>query len=115
MTPPMESAGVESVGGSADERRVAALIEYGADVITLHHQDGVVFYAAPSLTHILGYEIEEWLGRPLGDLVHEEDQEAASRQLEAMRAEPAVPQLARFRLRHKSGAWRWMEATGTNL
>jgi two-component system cell cycle sensor histidine kinase/response regulator CckA len=111
----MEATGADSVTNSADERRVAALIEFGGDVVTLHHPDGVIFYAAPSLTHILGYHIEEWLGRQLGDLVHDEDQEAAGGQLQAMRAAPGVPQLARFRLRHKSGAWRWMEATGTNL
>jgi two-component system cell cycle sensor histidine kinase/response regulator CckA len=115
MTRAMDSMGVDSLGSAADDRRVAALIEFGGDVITLHHLDGTVFYAAPSLAHILGHEIEEWLGRRLGELVHEEDREAASGQLEAMRATPGVPQVARFRLRHKSGAWRWMEATGTNL
>jgi two-component system cell cycle sensor histidine kinase/response regulator CckA len=100
---------------SANERRLAALIEFGADVITLHHEDGAVFYAAPSVIHILGYAIDEWLGRHLTDLVHEEDRDAAVGQFEAMRRTPGVPQLARFRLRHKGGAWRWMEATGTNL
>jgi two-component system, cell cycle sensor histidine kinase and response regulator CckA len=100
---------------SANERRLAALIEFGADVITLHREDGAVFYAAPSLSHILGYSVSDWLGRHLADLVHEEDRAAAAGQFTAMREAPGIPQMARFRLRHKGGAWRWMEATGTNL
>jgi PAS domain S-box-containing protein len=100
---------------SATERRLGALVEFGADVITLHHDDGTIFYAAPSVTRILGYGADEWLGRRFAELIHEEDQGAAREQLEAMRGSPGVPQVARFRLRHKGGAWRWMEATGTNL
>jgi two-component system, cell cycle sensor histidine kinase and response regulator CckA len=99
---------------SADERRLAALIEHGGDVITLHHQDGSIFYAAPSLPHILGYGDEEWIGRRLGEMVHQEDAAAVDKQFQAMLAEPGVPQAGRYRVRHKGGAWRWMEGTGTN-
>jgi two-component system cell cycle sensor histidine kinase/response regulator CckA len=111
---------MSAVGGGTDPRsvvegRLAALIEFGADVITLHRDDGTVFWAAPSVTHVLGYPAEEWIDRRLIELVHEEDRPAAEGQLEAMRASPGAPQLARYRLRHRSGAWRWMEATGTNL
>src|SRR5206468_11005916 len=57
----MDREGGSSEERSGDERRLAAPIEFGADVITLHHADGAVFYAAPSVTHILGYAIDEWV------------------------------------------------------
>jgi two-component system cell cycle sensor histidine kinase/response regulator CckA len=112
---PDQAGEPEAEAPLAVERRLATLIEYGADVITAHNQEGVVFYAAPSLTHVLGYAVDEWLGRSLMDFVHEEDRARAQAQWEAMRATPGVPQPGRFRLRHKSGAWRWMEGTGVNL
>jgi two-component system cell cycle sensor histidine kinase/response regulator CckA len=100
---------------SAEERRLATLIAFGADVITLHHEDGALFYASPSLTRVLGYAPQECEGRSLADLMHEEDLVAAERQHQAMLGAPGVPQPGRFRLRHKGGAWRWMEGTGVNL
>jgi two-component system, cell cycle sensor histidine kinase and response regulator CckA len=97
------------------ERRFTTLMGLGADVVTLHREDGTIFYAAPSLTHVLGHAPEAWLGQRLPDLVHEDDRLAAEAQRQAMLAAPGSPQPARFRLRHKGGAWRWMEGTGTNL
>src|SRR5581483_6367115 len=113
----MDREGGPAVGDerSVIERRLGGLIQYGADVITLHREDGVVFYAAPSLSHVLGYAVEDWLGRPLLDLIHDDDRAIALEQLAAMRRAPGVPQVAHFRLRHKGGAWRWMEATGIDL
>jgi two-component system cell cycle sensor histidine kinase/response regulator CckA len=112
---PDQTSDASGVQSSAVERRLARLIEFGADVVTAHHQDGQVFYAAPSLTHVLGYTIEEWVGRSLTELIHEEDRPLAEAQWQAMQATPGEPQPGRFRLRHKQGAWRWMEGTGINL
>ena len=100
---------------SASERRFATLMELGADVVTLQQADGTIFYAAPSLTHVLGHAPPDWVGRRLADLVHEEDRPAVEQQRAAMLAAPGVPQPGRYRLRHKGGAWRWMEGTGLNL
>jgi two-component system cell cycle sensor histidine kinase/response regulator CckA len=102
-------------GRSESERRFVTLLELVADVVTLHREDGTIFYAAPSLTHVLGHAPEEWLGQRLTELVHEEDRPAAEEQRQALLAAPGAPRPVRYRLRHKGGAWRWMEGTGTNL
>src|SRR4051795_11400386 len=94
------------------ERRLAAFMQYGADVILVHDQHGTIFFAGPSLPRILGYDVDELVGRLLTDLVHEDDRTAVARQRDAMLANPGVPQAGRFRIRHKGGAWRWMEGTG---
>jgi PAS domain S-box-containing protein len=114
---PMEGQEQAKVGEerSESERRFATLMELVADVVTLHREDGTIFYAAPSLTHVLGHAPEEWLGQRLTDLVHEEDRSAVEEQRQALQAAPGVPRPCRYRLRHKGGAWRWMEGTGTNL
>jgi two-component system cell cycle sensor histidine kinase/response regulator CckA len=113
---PMERKETASIGEEREgERRLATVMELGADVVTLHRADGTIFWAAASLTHVLGHAPAEWLGQRLLELVHEEDRPAAEQQRQAMLACPGVPQQARYRLRHKGGAWRWMEGIGTNL
>jgi two-component system cell cycle sensor histidine kinase/response regulator CckA len=109
-------AKIEERGGpEAIERRFTTLMELGADVVTLHHEDGTMFHAAGSLTHVLGYSVEECLGRRLVELIHDEDRPAAEAQRQAMLATPGVSQPVRYRLRHKGGAWRCMEGIGVNL
>src|SRR5689334_232574 len=86
----------------AVEGRLSTLVELGADVITVHHEDGDIFYAAPSLPRVLGYAIEDWVGRPLAELIHEEDRALAEAQWRAMLAAPGVAQPGCFRVRHRS-------------
>src|SRR5690349_15155505 len=96
------------------ERRLAAFMQYGADVILVHDEHGTIFFAGPSLPRILGYEVGELVGQRLIELVHEDDRAAVDQQRAAMLANPGVPQAGRFRIRHKGGAWRWLEGTGIN-
>jgi PAS domain S-box-containing protein len=95
-------------------RRFRALIAHSADGIVLLSAQGVYTYASPATTRLLGYAAEELVGRSAFDLIHPEDREQAmARTLDSLQNPEAVLQ-AEVRLRHKDGAWRWVDAVVSN-
>ncbi len=103
----------EKLHGS--EKRFRALIEHGSDEISLLAADGSLLYESPSSNPTLGYAPGEFLGRNMFQLVHPDDIERVQRQFSDLSKKPGESLRDQFRLRHKSGAWRWVEAVGTNL
>lgn len=97
------------------ERRFRALIENSADAITLLAADGTVVYDSPAASGLLGYGPTEWLGRNAFELLHPDDVAPCQRLLSELAQQPGTRDYASFRLGHKDGAWRWMEAVASNL
>ncbi len=93
-----------------NERQLRSLIEHTSDIITILNNDGAIRYESPSITHVLGYEPKELLGKDAFDLVHPDDR-AATRQFftHAIQAGKAG-RPRQFRCRHKDGSWRVLEA-----
>src|SRR5574341_76761 len=58
-------------------KRFRALIENSSDAIALVGPDGTILYASPAVTRILGYEINEYVGRIAFELIHPDDLESA--------------------------------------
>lgn len=92
-----------------------ALIEHGSDGIALVNAEGTVLYASPSTCRVLGYTGEELLGQDLFACIYPEDQEKVRDSLGQLLLSPRASVTMEFRCRHKEGAWRWIECTGTNL
>jgi len=100
---------------AARERRFRALIENSSDGIVLLDATGVYTYASPATTRLLGYAVEELVGRSAFECIHPDDREhAKARTLESLRNPEAVL-LAEVRLQRKDGSWRWIEAVVSNL
>ena len=97
------------------ETRFRALIEHAADIVAIVDADGTVRYASPALKRILGYRPEELLDSAITGLAHPTDAVGARGVLDAALAQPGKPYSGEFRLRHRDGSWRWLEATATNL
>ncbi|MEJ2750573.1 MAG: PAS domain S-box protein, partial [Anaerolineae bacterium] len=100
----------------ASERRFRALVENSSDAVALLDTEGAIRYVTPSISRILGYEVQEFVGRPAFDLLDPPTREyllqgAFARFLK----EPAKSELAEYRVRHKNGSWRWIENIVTNL
>ncbi len=100
---------------SLSEACFRSMVEHGADVITLQRHDGIVVYVSPSVTRVLGYAPEDWLGGRLGHMVHSEDQPLRAEKLAQLLAAPGSTQHAVCRWLHKNGTWRWMQITAVNL
>ena len=97
------------------EERFRALIERSSDMITLQERDGTFTYVSPSTIRLLGYAPTELLGRSLLEAVHPADRTWLEPRFAALVEQPGGVMIARYRLRHKNGTWRWIEATYTNL
>lgn len=97
------------------EQLFRVLIEKSSGAIALLDRNGMVLYASPSTTRVLGYTSEELVGRSALQLIHPDDLEQANHALAAVVEEPGKSLTLEYRVRHKDNAWRWVEVTGTNL
>ncbi|MBV9615778.1 MAG: PAS domain S-box protein, partial [Ktedonobacteraceae bacterium] len=97
------------------ERGFRALIEHSSDVIILANAEGIVTYVSSSLTSVLGYTPEEFIGLSSLTLIHPDDLSALQKISYEIRRSPGKSLSSEYRLRCKDGSWRWFEGTGTNL
>ena len=100
----------------ASEARFRALIENSRDIITVLDSDGTIRYASPSVKRIMGYALDEFVGRNVFGFLHQEDVSRVTQ--EWMRARhnlPSAPSVTEARVRHADGSWHVHEAVGTNL
>ncbi len=97
------------------EERFRRLIENSTDVIALVDAQGTITYAIPSIARILGYSVDDFLGRNIFELVHPEDlPRIQARFAEILqKSEVFVEDACRFL--HKDGSWRWLDGSGKNL
>ncbi|MEZ4227127.1 MAG: diguanylate cyclase [Polyangiaceae bacterium] len=98
----------------ASRSRYRALVQNALDIIAVLDHSGIIRYASPALERVLGYEPHEVRGRRLEELVHADDLQTARSALEESAVE-GVSVRVEFRVRHKGGEWRYLEAVADNL
>jgi PAS domain S-box-containing protein len=97
------------------EERFRALVENGADGIALLDREGNVQYSSPAITRILGYTIDEFVGRNVFPLFHPEDvMQARKRFAEVVANQYQLVSQTDLRYRHKDGTWRYLEVLRAN-
>jgi PAS domain S-box-containing protein len=99
----------------ASEERFRALIENSSDMISLLNSDGVIVYASPSVTRVLGYALDEYVGRDGFDLLHPDDRDSVAAQFADILGRAGQAFRAQYRFRHRDGSWRWIEGVGSNM
>lgn len=99
----------------ASQERFRALIENSFDALMLTNAEGALLYLSPVATRILGYPVEELIGRNGFELLHPEDQEYAQAQHAHLLEKPGNTVTTVLRYQHRNGAWRWIEAVTQNL
>jgi PAS domain S-box-containing protein len=92
------------------EHRFRLLTEISPDVIIRLDLQGRIVYASLAIEHVLGYGQEEVVGHST-DLVHKEDRATLASRFSDVLA-GGIPAGAIIRLRHKNGAYVWMEVLG---
>jgi PAS domain S-box-containing protein len=97
------------------ENRFRALFEKSWDGVVLLSPDGVVEYASPAITRIVGYEVSEYVGRNAFEFLHPDDKSPVARIFIKMMSQDGSNITVRYRYRHKNGSWRLIECTATNL
>lgn len=97
------------------EKRFRALIENGLDDISLLTADGTLIWESPSVVRNLEYTPNEFLGRNIFELMHQDDLEKIQNLYAKLIQKPGSRQASSFRLKRRDGTWRWVEAIATNM
>ena len=98
------------------EKHFRALIENNADGIALTDEHGIVTYASPSTSRMVGYLPEEFIGgRIFGRKDCPDGGEATRRLMARVLEEPRKSHVLELRTGHKNGTFLWMEVVGINL
>jgi two-component system, cell cycle sensor histidine kinase and response regulator CckA len=100
---------------STSEDRYRLLVENSADMITLQDRQGLITFASPAVTRVLGYEPTEVLGRKLRDFVHEDDVKTLLVALDEVLAHGLTPLITGLRFRHRDGTWRIVEGSAARV
>jgi PAS domain S-box-containing protein len=87
------------------EERYRTLAENMQDLLCELDHDGRYLYLSPNYPEVLGYTVEEMVGRLTFDFIHPVDLSDLLTQLNN-----GVDKIT-FRARHKNGSWRWLEST----
>jgi len=105
--------GVEHSGAPPDSRPSnlsewlgILLNDYGSDFISVHEPNGDYVYASPSCKRLFGWLADELSGTNAYELFHPDD---LARIAQDHAAHAGEEQSIRYRLRCKSGAYRWVE------
>jgi PAS domain S-box-containing protein len=97
------------------EQRYRALIENAPDGIVLISAQGEFRYTSPSAERLTGFNQDEMRNMGPVTLTHPDDWPMVAGELEKVRQDSAYKPTIQFRYRVKSGKWRWMECTLSNL
>jgi PAS domain S-box-containing protein len=97
------------------EEHFRALIERSYDLVQVLDPQGRVIYTGPSVQRLLGYTPEEIAGGAIPDFMHPDDLPAAAELVGRVLANPGTSGSLEYRVRHKDGSWRWLEAYARTL
>jgi len=99
------------------EERFRLLIQNSFDIITIYAEDGNIKYQSPSVKQVLGYQEEntnKFDNEHIPD-VHPDDTGIKNQMLKDSISRPHEIVKAEFRLQHKDGNYKIMEAVCVNL
>jgi two-component system sensor histidine kinase/response regulator len=97
------------------EQHFRSLIENSLDMITIVNVDGTIRYENVSVERTLGYPADERIGTSALDQIHPEDLPGVVEAFRRTMEHPDPGLSSEFRVRHKDGSWRIVEARGSNL
>ena len=97
------------------DRKFRALIEQSSDMKFMISLEGIILYGSPSVTKVLGYEEQEYLGKNALDFFYEADWKAYEKLVEEIRKNDGGSFTILKNIRHKNGIMLWLEGTITNL
>ncbi|MDQ3387906.1 MAG: EAL domain-containing protein [Gemmatimonadota bacterium] len=100
--------------GARNEGFFRALLENASDVVALVSADGTIAYVSPAVELVLGHDPESQVGRNVFAWVHPEDVAQVVRAFTAAARGAAAEGVLPFRVQHRDGSWRVLEATATN-
>ncbi|MFZ1983280.1 MAG: PAS domain S-box protein [Desulfatitalea sp.] len=94
------------------EYKFRMIVENSRDIIYTLSVQGELLFVSPAISHLLGYDAAELIGRPFQSILHPEDVAACEEAFQrSIREGVRVPGFE-YRVRHAGGEWRWHNSTG---
>ncbi|MBE9076361.1 PAS domain S-box protein [Romeria aff. gracilis LEGE 07310] len=97
------------------EERYRVLVQNSSNVLTIMTADAMVSHTSASIQPILGYQPEDFVGKPVSAFVHPDDLSRLEQLLREVLQNPATNIVTEFRLRHTEQSWRDFEVIANNL
>ena len=98
------------------EERFSALIQQSTNSFTIVDAQGRMIYVSPSTEKILGYPLEEFIGKSAFDYIHPDDREYVYQDFmkitQGIRIDKSVIE---YRVLRGNGSWCYLESTASNL
>ncbi|OPY86818.1 MAG: Blue-light-activated protein [Syntrophaceae bacterium PtaU1.Bin231] len=95
------------------EKKYRIIVDNITDLLAEVDRRGRYFYVSPSYKKILGYSAADLLKKPVVDLVHPDDIDKLNGLVRRTIARKGESLKTEYRLRHKAGGYRWIEALFT--
>lgn len=91
------------------EERFRSLIENALDIITIIDTDGIIYYASPSVSKVLGYQASELIGLNFFEYIHPDDFIKTCYNITNIIENSEITPIIEFRYRHQDSSWRTLE------
>ena len=91
------------------EQKFRLLAENSEDIISVHAIDGTIWYLSPSVLTVLGYEVDEVVGRSFALYVHPDDRHKFVPQEQVPSFIDKESIIVRYRILRKDGTYIWLE------
>jgi len=90
------------------------ILDHVFDIVAVVEPDGSARWVSASLAHVLGFQPEDLVGKPMEAFVHPNDVERCATQLARIVARPNDTVRVQARVRHADGGWRTIESNVSN-
>ena len=95
------------------EEKLRAIVNAAGQVIYLLSPDGVLTFISPACTKVLGYEVDELLGKHYREIMHPADIDKVAASIEEIVSDTRHSEVTEFRVRRRNGMWAWMSSSAT--
>jgi diguanylate cyclase (GGDEF)-like protein/PAS domain S-box-containing protein len=109
----VDGARLRALALATSEEHYRLLADQVSDLVQLLDRQGGAAYVSPSVQPLLGYGVPEFLALPPLGLLHPDDTERVRSFLLEFDSDASASKVMTYRLRHKSGEYRFFEAHGT--
>jgi PAS domain S-box-containing protein len=91
------------------EQKFRLLAENSEDIISVHAIDGTIWYLSPSVRTVLGYEVDDVIGRSFEQYVHPDDRHkfVSAEDIPSFSTKESL--IVRYRILRRDGSYIWLE------
>ena len=101
----------QASGGNSGEARLRNIVENALEIIYALTPEGMISYASPRWTQLIGHQSPDLMGRSFVSFLHPADRAAFQSYFAAVTTGEAQNRRIEFRIENTNGSWRWYSTT----